>query len=258
MNCMFLILFSLDHIAVHLFINKIVPALTLHLPANWVSKPSPCFEDVKSSSNPGRTSNSCHKLFSKAIGRNSLAEIQQAISAGATVKIHDGFYARNKYVAMSDKLIAFTWGEDREKPTSGGTLHTWKHCKGDCKHIPYSTLASNADHDGTDPSIISSSNYVNPHKHTPASEHGYVTGKRKNSPHHIIGTNSEYNIEKKKQTTFKKGKQLSKTLSLEKVKIKNTVGGSCIVNEEDILQQFDGYDIFCSDNDNSYNDDSSI
>ena len=53
-------------------------------------------------------------------------------------KIHNGFHARNKLVAESDLVIAFTWGKD--SPPAGGTKHTWDLAK-DKKRIHISLSA---------------------------------------------------------------------------------------------------------------------
>ena len=83
--------------------------------------------------------NRYHEYFSKITGINSLMQIQQALQTGASFKVHNGFHERNKHVAMSSKLVAFTWGEGDE-PKPGGTLQTWRLCKGQKVHVSYTTL----------------------------------------------------------------------------------------------------------------------
>ena len=106
----------------------------------------PHFEDNGKcdQSNPGKMANVYHKHFSKTTGIDSLMQIQQAIQVGAYFKVHNGFQERNKHVAMSGKLIAFTWGEG-DKPKPGGTLNTWRLCKGHRIHVPYASLVSTTD-----------------------------------------------------------------------------------------------------------------
>ena len=133
--------FFADHIAVHLFLCNEVSRLLLHFPAKWIQKPKPHFEDNGKSdqNNPGKMANIYHRHFSKTTGIDSLMQIQQAIQIGAYFKVHNGFQERNKHVAMSNKLIAFTWGEG-DKPKPGGTLNTWRLCKGRRIHVPYASL----------------------------------------------------------------------------------------------------------------------
>lgn len=102
-----------DHIAVRLFLRDACRGLELHLPSEWKQGK---FQE------PAKTANYYHYAFSKAIGQNSLHEIQQAINKGAVVHCHNGYHERNSFVAKeANVLVAFTWG-----PISGGTLDTWK------------------------------------------------------------------------------------------------------------------------------------
>ena len=136
-----LALFPIDHIAVVLFLQKKVKQLLLHFPARWITEPTPHFEDNGKSDqhNPGKMANRYHGYFSRITGINSLMQIQQALQTGASFEVHNGFHERNKHVAMSSKLVAFTWGEG-DKPKPGGTLQTWRLCKGQKVHISYTTL----------------------------------------------------------------------------------------------------------------------
>jgi hypothetical protein len=61
---------------------------------------------------------------------------------GATFnREHHGFHNRNKMVARSDYLIAFTWGESNSEPKEGGAFHTWSCWNSRWKvHIPLSTF----------------------------------------------------------------------------------------------------------------------
>ncbi len=115
-----------DHLAVQLYLEGFAPNLTLHLPADWLGHG---FKEVKGSGNasydPGRTSNYYHGLFSRDIGADTLAEIQQAIEKGATVKTGaGGFKARNTDIANeASTMLAFTFGQGAAlKP--GGTQDT--------------------------------------------------------------------------------------------------------------------------------------
>ena len=132
----------LDHIAVALFLSQDIPALTLHFPTEWQTKPGPRFRDTGGSDyvkNPGGIANRYHEQFSEKIGENSLMQIQTAIDLAAIIKTHNGFKERNKYIADSEFLVAFTWGEGCV-PKKGGTLDTWEKCKGKKVHIPFSSL----------------------------------------------------------------------------------------------------------------------
>ena len=132
----------LDHIAVALFLSEDIPSLTLHFPTEWQTKPGPRFRDTGGSEyvkNPGGIANRYHEQFSEKIGENSLMQIQAAIDLAAIIKTHNGFKERNKYIADSEFLVAFTWGEG-SVPKKGGTLDTWGKCKGKKVHIPFSSL----------------------------------------------------------------------------------------------------------------------
>ena len=132
----------LDHIAVALFLSEDIPSLTLHFPTEWQTKPGPQFRDTGGSDyvkNPGGIANRYHEQFSEKIGENSLMQIQAAIDLAAIIKTHNGFKERNKYIADSEFLVAFTWGEG-SVPKKGGTLDTWGKCKGKKVHIPFSSL----------------------------------------------------------------------------------------------------------------------
>jgi hypothetical protein len=98
-----------DHLAVRAFLDGKVRSLTLYLPARFVGRSyqhNPRFQ-----SNPGKTSNELHALFSKACGIDSLGELAEAIRRGATVHVHEGFQTRNIYVAnAASHMLAFTFG----------------------------------------------------------------------------------------------------------------------------------------------------
>jgi hypothetical protein len=98
-----------DHLAVRAFLDDKVRGLTLYLPARFVGRsyqPNPRFQ-----SNPGKTSNDLHALFSKACGVDSLGELAEAIRRGAVVHVHEGFQTRNIHVAnAASHMLAFTFG----------------------------------------------------------------------------------------------------------------------------------------------------
>lgn len=132
-----------DHIAVGLFLTEEVPSLTLHLPTQLLRDCKPQFMDTGSNdwrTNSGRSANKLHKKFSEKIKEDSLEHLNTAITVGATVFVHEGFHARNSFVAESDYLLAFTWGSG-DVPKEGGTMDTWSKCKGSKYHIPLESLA---------------------------------------------------------------------------------------------------------------------
>ncbi len=113
-----------DHIAVNLFINKIIPKLTLHLPVEWDFEKAQFLENADNWSAPGNIANYYHKLFQKKTGIKSFHEIQTALEIGAEIYVTPGFKSRNTRVANdSDHLLAFTFGNGG-KPKDGGTLDT--------------------------------------------------------------------------------------------------------------------------------------
>lgn len=119
-----------DHVAVALFLRKQVAGLTLHLPCLFAEA---SFTDTGSSdwrTNPGRTANYYHALFSKKLGRDTLAEIAAARQQGAVLDTSlNGFYARNSSIAAkATHMLAFSWS-DSGAPTDGGTADTWKKCR---------------------------------------------------------------------------------------------------------------------------------
>jgi hypothetical protein len=92
--------------------------------------------------------NNYHGAFSKAIGRNTIAEIVEAQKLGATLHfVKGGFKARNTPVAEHSRhlMIAFTWGDKENEPKDGGTLDTWKKCAKTTRkiHVPLSKLVEN-------------------------------------------------------------------------------------------------------------------
>lgn len=129
-----------DHIAVSLFLGQAAETLTLHLPAPLNTDKHEYIENPKNKWCPGRTSNYYHRIFSKKMGRSTIAGICDAIEKGAVAHIYGGFRERNKVVGQVDVVIAFTWGEGT-KPKDGGTAHTWGKSTAPKKiHIPLRSL----------------------------------------------------------------------------------------------------------------------
>ena len=136
-----------DHIAVSLYLLDEVNGLMLHFPTKFITNEDdkPRFLDTGEKNwktNPGRTANLYHDVFSNEIKDNSLQQIYSAIAIGAKYREHKGFHVRNSFVAKSDYLIAFTWSDGEEPRKGTGTYDTWKKCsKGTRRmHIPLKSL----------------------------------------------------------------------------------------------------------------------
>lgn len=109
-----------DHIAVKLFLtHPDIFRLKLYLPAPFEKGQFKDTGERDWRSNPGGTINYYHKKFSQKTGINSFLEIQKAITIGAEVETHDGFFARNAKMAESEIAICLTFGKDGIK--DGGT-----------------------------------------------------------------------------------------------------------------------------------------
>lgn len=119
-----------DHLAVNLFLKGHAAQLTLRLPAVF-QREVPGYRAVSDNQyDPGSVSNYYHRLFSRAVEHDSLADIAEALARpGAESSVHDGFKARNRVVAQeAEWLLAYTWGAG-DTPADGGTLHTWNACR---------------------------------------------------------------------------------------------------------------------------------
>jgi hypothetical protein len=132
-----------DHVAVSLFLSGHVDMLELHLPCPF-DMANRRFQDDGTRdfrTNPGGTANYYHRQFSAKMGGNTLDGIRRAIDSGAIVKIGDGFHGRNKRVAQSQHMLAFTFG-DGDVPKDGGTKHTWDSAPDWCQrvHVSLSSL----------------------------------------------------------------------------------------------------------------------
>ena len=122
-----------DHVAVALWLRGgqagcPLHKLELHLPAKWDITRAQYVEVIEDSKHPGTVSNRYHRAFSSSCNRNSLRELNEAITAEEVlVRVTPGFKPRNMHVGRVDKLIAYTFGDSRYAPTDGGTAHTWMH-----------------------------------------------------------------------------------------------------------------------------------
>lgn len=126
-----------DHILVDLANKHPDCRVDLHFPAEWDYTDS-CFSRQ---TRDGQTANYYHGFFSKALGRNTLAELEILMaSVRATVTTYNGFKVRNVPVSKCDLMVALTWGIGNTL-ADGGTSHTWGMCKAVLKkHIPLATL----------------------------------------------------------------------------------------------------------------------
>lgn len=147
-----------DHVAVRLFLDSVCDetrtpyaGLHIHLPCAWDSERNRAAErtGLKWTENPGRLMNQLHRDFAAAMGTKTLTDISTAKALGADLTISDGFHSRNRLVARSDCVIAFTWGTSKNTPKDGGTAHTWSLARTRYKiHVPLNTLSTS----GTSPS----------------------------------------------------------------------------------------------------------
>lgn len=131
-----------DHLAVSLLLFGWIEHLTLFLPAPFENGR---FVEMGYKS-AGGTANYYHRLFSKAIERDTLGQLAMAIERD-NVTVHyepaspgiGGMFARNAKVAMVPRLLAYTFGEGDE-PADGGTKDTWDKCEGERIHVPLPIL----------------------------------------------------------------------------------------------------------------------
>jgi hypothetical protein len=130
-----------DHLAVRAFLDGHVESLILFLPARFERGRFVPDDSVRF--NPGRTCNGYHEAFSRCLGVDTLGEIEQARTRGATLTVEPGFHQRNMLVAAAaSHVLALTFGNMRPPadllPDSpgftkaalaglkdGGTAHTW-------------------------------------------------------------------------------------------------------------------------------------
>ena len=133
-----------DHIAVSLFRRKIVKKLTLCLPSPWNSSAVQFVDSVLLPDHgcDANTANYYHRQFSKVVGFDSLAQLDQAIaSPGCTTIVGNGFKARNSEIAKrADAILAMTFGSGHTvKPRSGtaDTMRKWRKLHTDEPDLSY-------------------------------------------------------------------------------------------------------------------------
>ncbi len=115
-----------DFVAVQLFNEKLIKALTLYLPCEF-DKVRHFYEDSGDMDyilNPGGTLNYLHKKFSYKVQFNSLLEIEKALDNGTKSIVVPGFKERNTEIAKNaDMVLAMTFGQ-KQLPKRGGTSDT--------------------------------------------------------------------------------------------------------------------------------------
>ncbi|KAN0007270.1 hypothetical protein ACTFIU_000469 [Dictyostelium citrinum] len=134
-----------DHVAIRLFLNYPNKFnLKLYLPCKSIDIDEDDddgnfkFHENKSDNyDPGISLNKYHKIFQNQLNENkiltnkisTIGEIIKAKEMGAILDFNsDGFHSRNKKVAQSDYIIAFTFSKSSQ-PESSGTLDTWNQSK---------------------------------------------------------------------------------------------------------------------------------
>lgn len=136
-----------DHVAVALYLQSHESThsfghLTLHLPCTFDETNVQALETKTQSwkENPGYLMNLHHRQMSTKVGYSTLKELLVCKQHGATFETSNGFHARNRKVAASQYVLAFTWGETTVK--DGGTKYTWDLASTKTKlHIPLRTLS---------------------------------------------------------------------------------------------------------------------
>ena len=117
-----------DHVAVTLFLEGVVPELTLHFPCGFLSA-TDGFYDMGGNAgwfiNPGRTCNVYHRKFTARTGIPSLRELATAVERGAKVEAGGGMFKRNDRVARADAALAMTYGAGH-RVKDGGTERTMR------------------------------------------------------------------------------------------------------------------------------------
>ena len=126
-----------DHLAVFLFLYGHADRITLHLPAPMNDR-----EFIGQYGTAGGTANYYHRLFSKTLDRDTLADVIECTRADNCEGTYEpagpgmsALFARNQKIAQCGSMIAYTWGEGAI-PANGGTRHTWDHCRGTKVHVP--------------------------------------------------------------------------------------------------------------------------
>lgn len=134
-----------DSLAVHLYVNNLVPNLSLHLPCPFDFNAGR-FDDTYDT---GRALNHYHDCFEKITGHSSLNELALAFTKSIKVTYpqdHENhrkgfglFFARNTGTANeADIMLAFTYGEKgKAQLKEGGTKDTMdKYLARQGKYIP--------------------------------------------------------------------------------------------------------------------------
>lgn len=127
-----------DHIAVSLFLENKISKLHLYLPCDFDG--FKFYRKNNFNDKTAYTSNLHHYTFSKQLKINSYNELKLAIEKGATYSVSSGFFERNKLIADTDYLIAFSFnndnritvydkGENGNIELTGGTKYTWNYSK---------------------------------------------------------------------------------------------------------------------------------
>lgn len=135
-----------DHLAVFSFILGIPNKLFLELPCYFTEGGEFLDTGVNDyKTNPGRTSNYYHQLFSKKTGIDSLLQLKSvAEKPNCVTSCGEGFFERNSKIAeKSDHCIALTFG-DKDVLKDGGTADTMtkflKKGTGKSFHIDLNTM----------------------------------------------------------------------------------------------------------------------
>jgi len=113
-----------DHLAVQLYLqHKDSLKLKLFLPVKFNSIFNE--SEIITPYNCGIVLNHYHRLFGKAIGIDTLKEIQSVLDDKIECVSGKGFHGRNSQIAQaSDDILAFTFGNG-ENLKDGGTKDTW-------------------------------------------------------------------------------------------------------------------------------------
>lgn len=142
-----------DHVAVRLWLESVAhiddpdcyAGLRLFLPCGFDAcadntSPKFCGKD-------GEVLNTLHMNFTEKMKGefDSRADIACAHALGAELNCcFPGFHNRNRQVAQSEYVIAFTWSDDVASPKPGGSKHTWDSSAAVEKiHVPLSSLQCN-------------------------------------------------------------------------------------------------------------------
>ncbi|HSA76130.1 MAG TPA: hypothetical protein VLE02_01175 [Nitrosarchaeum sp.] len=130
-----------DHLAVDYYNAEHRVKLTLYVPCKWTGAQYIDNGSYSWKINPGKTANYYHTLFSKALHRDTLSDIQEAVENGCKIIEGNGFHDRNNKIAQCDIMIAFSWSES-DDPNDGGTSYTWNKCGGALEkvHVSLSKL----------------------------------------------------------------------------------------------------------------------